>query len=53
MTHPDDERGPSPDELVRINGKLVESDYPDYLEERRARSARRCQQDWPDDTEED
>lgn len=47
----DNDRGPSPDELIWYRGKLVESDYPDMLEERRARSARRCMVDWPDDTE--
>lgn len=46
-----DDRGPSPDELIWYRGKLVESDYPDMLEERRARSARRCMVDWPEEEE--
>lgn len=50
--HPDDDRGPSSDELIWWHGKLVERDLPEYQEERRRRSARRCQVDWPEDTEE-
>lgn len=52
--HPDrdDERGPSRDELVWRHGKLVERDLPEYQEEKRQRSARRCQIDYPDDVEE-
>lgn len=49
--HPDqdDDRGPSSDELIWWHGRLVESDMPDYLEERSRRARRRRLVDYPDD----
>lgn len=51
MIHQDDERGPSPDELVWFHGRLVESDHPDLRSARLRRKARRRQEDMPEDTE--
>ena len=52
MIHPDNDQGPDKGDMIWWHGKLVDKDEPEVQEERKRRSARRCQIDWPDCEEE-